>query len=37
MAHPEYGSITVDWIIYTLAGHQIHHLNQLVPLGIPNS
>ena len=35
MAHPEYGSITVDWIIYTLAGHQIHHLNQL--LSIPNS
>jgi hypothetical protein len=35
MAHPEYGSITVDWIIYTLAGHQIHHLNQL--LRIPNS
>ena len=29
MAHPEYGSITVDWIIYTLAGHQIHHLDQL--------
>ena len=37
MAHPEYGSITVDWIIYTLAGHQIHHLNQLVPLGHANS
>ena len=37
MAHPEYGSITVDWIIYTLAGHQIHHLDQLVPLSIPNS
>jgi hypothetical protein len=37
MAHPEYGSITVDWIIHTLAGHQIHHLAQLVPLSIPNS
>jgi DinB family protein len=37
MAHPEYGSITVDWIIYTLAGHQIHHLDQLSRLGIPNS
>ena len=35
MAHPEYGSITVDWIIYTIAGHQIHHLAQLV--SIPNS
>jgi len=29
MAHPEYVSITVDWIIYTIAGHQIHHLDQL--------
>jgi hypothetical protein len=29
MSHPEYGSITVDWIIHTLAGHQIHHLKQL--------
>jgi hypothetical protein len=37
MAHPEYGSITVDWIIYTIAGHQIHHLDQLEPLSIPNS
>ena len=37
MAHPEYGSITVDWIIHTLAGHQIHHLNQLALLSIPNS
>ena len=37
MAHPEYGSITVDWIIYTLAGHQIHHLDQLTRLGIPDS
>jgi hypothetical protein len=36
MSHPEYGSITVDWIIYTLAGHQIHHLKQLEPLSIPN-
>lgn len=29
MSHPEYGTITVDWIIYTLAGHQIHHLHHL--------
>jgi hypothetical protein len=35
MAHPEYGSITIDWIIYTIAGHQVHHLNQL--LGMPGS
>ena len=32
MSHPEYGSISVDWIIYTLAGHQIHHLHQLEAL-----
>jgi hypothetical protein len=32
MGHPEYGSITVDWIIYTLAGHEIHHLDQLATL-----
>jgi hypothetical protein len=37
MSHPEYGSITVDWIIHTLAGHQIHHLDQLAQLSIPNS
>lgn len=29
MSHPEYGSITVDWIIHLLAGHQIHHLAHL--------
>ena len=27
--HPEYGSLTVDWIIHQMAGHQIHHLKQL--------
>ena len=35
MAHPEYKSITVDWIVYTLAGHQIHHLAQLETLRLP--
>ena len=29
MSHPEYGTITVDWILHLLAGHQIHHLRQL--------
>ena len=29
LAHPEYGSLTVDWIIHQMAGHQIHHLAQL--------
>lgn len=27
--HPEYGPLTVDWLIYQMAGHQIHHLKQL--------
>ena len=26
LSHPEYGSLTVDWIIHQMAGHQIHHL-----------
>ena len=29
MSHPEYGSITVDWIIHLLPGHRMHHLAQL--------
>jgi hypothetical protein len=29
MTHPEYGTITVDWIIHLLPGHQLHHLGQL--------
>lgn len=29
MSHPEYGTITVDWIIHLLPGHQLHHLRQL--------
>jgi hypothetical protein len=28
-SHPEYGSLTVDWTIHQMAGHQIHHLKQL--------
>jgi hypothetical protein len=28
-AHPEYGTLTVDWVIHQAAGHQIHHLRQL--------
>jgi len=27
--HPEYGALTVDWIIHMLAGHDINHLAQL--------
>lgn len=29
LSHPEYGVLRVDWILYQLAGHQIHHLAQL--------
>jgi DinB superfamily len=29
LSHPEYGALTVDWIIHQTAGHQIHHLKQL--------
>ena len=28
-AHPEYGALTVDWIIHQMAGHHIHHLKHL--------
>ncbi len=27
--HPEYGLLTVDWVLGQLAGHDIHHLKQL--------
>jgi uncharacterized damage-inducible protein DinB len=29
LSHPDYGTLTVDWIIHHTAGHQIHHLRQL--------
>jgi hypothetical protein len=28
VSHPEHGEITVDWIIHTLAGHELSHLQQ---------
>ena len=28
-SHPEYGELTVDWIIHQMAGHHINHLQQL--------
>lgn len=28
-SHPDYGALTVDWIIHMLAGHDINHLAQL--------
>ncbi len=27
--HPEYGELTVEWVMAQLAGHDIHHLRQL--------
>ena len=32
LTHDEYGEMTVDWIIYQEAGHQVHHLKQLLVL-----
>ena len=29
LSHPDYGAMTVDWIIHQTAGHEIHHLKQL--------
>jgi DinB superfamily len=28
-SHPEYGALTVDWVIHQMGGHLIHHLKQL--------
>ena len=28
-SHPEYGAISIDWLLHQMAGHQIHHLRQL--------
>lgn len=33
--HAEYGRLTVDWLIYQQAGHQVHHLKQLEALSAP--
>jgi hypothetical protein len=31
-AHPEYGTLTVEWVASQLAGHDIHHLKQIASL-----
>jgi hypothetical protein len=28
LTHPEYGPLTVDWILHQMAGHYWHHLGQ---------
>ena len=32
LPHPEYGALTIDWIVHRMAGHQIHHLKQLATI-----
>jgi DinB family protein len=27
--HPEYGALTIDWLLHQMAGHLVHHLKQL--------
>jgi hypothetical protein len=34
LSHPEFGALTVDWIIHQMAGHQIHHLAQLQKIAV---
>ena len=29
LTHPEYGTLTLDWVIHQMAGHHINHLRQL--------
>ena len=36
-SHPEYGALTVDWIIHQMAGHHIHHLKQLEEIALRRS
>ena len=35
MVHPEYGAITVDWILHLLPGHQLNHIPQLEAIAGP--
>ena len=30
--HPEYGELTVEWVLRQMAGHDLHHLKQLEAL-----
>jgi len=32
-SHPEYGALTVDWLVHQMAGHLFHHLVQLEQIG----
>lgn len=33
IAHPDLGEISIDWILRTLAGHDLHHLRHLQAIG----
>jgi hypothetical protein len=33
LSHPDYGTLTIDWIIHQTAGHQLHHLKQMETVG----
>jgi hypothetical protein len=33
LTHPEYGTLTVDWILHQMAGHHINQLQQLETVG----
>jgi DinB family protein len=28
-SHPEYGALTVDWLLHQMAGHLVHHQRQI--------
>ena len=28
-AHPDYGTLTVGWVAYQMAGHDFHHLKHI--------
>jgi len=32
--HPEMGEISIDWILQTLAGHDLHHLRHLQAIAV---
>ena len=34
-SHPEYGALTVDWVIHQMAGHLVHHLKQIEAISAP--
>jgi len=32
-SHPEYGDLTIDWLLHQSAGHLLHHVSQLETIG----